>query len=326
MGNIKYENNNLIKNNNIRMPNVYTKIVHNENLSYSYKESLVHKICNLSPFLPKTLDVKIKGENLTIKMEFLQKSLKNPSFENKIKAWLDVLQAVALLNSFGIAHRDIKTDNIMYRDGEQAVLIDFGLSKELIGESHTPDVISRFYRPPELDEELDMQPYGFEIDSWSMGIWALELFLGKNFDYYEFNDDWESIAPKYIEQLPLEIKHIVASFLVKSSERKTALDWVKIENPKALLYYPPDFSIDVPHKVKEWEHGYKCVAWGLKEEYSNITDNELTATALWVTSLLFLPYPYNIHGLANSFKVSYNKINELGLNWFIKWKVSKHND
>lgn len=310
------------------MPEVYIKRVHNENLSYSYKEMLVHKICNLSKFLPNTFDVKIQGENLTIKMEFLHQRLKAPDLEKKIQSWLDILQAVALLNSFGIAHRDIKSDNIMYRNGEQAVLIDFGLSKGLIGDSHTPDVISYYYRPPELDEDLDLQEYGFEIDSWSMGIWALELFYKtrkrKHFNYMQFHDDWTADNYlHYLDKVPEQIRDIVASFLLPADERKTALDWVEIENPKKLFYYPDDFNIDVPHRVKEWEHGYKSVAWGLKNEYPDIENKELVSTALWITSLLFLPYQYNIDSLANSFKVDATRINELGLNWFIKWKVSK---
>lgn len=305
------------------MPSTYTKKVHNENISYSYKESLVHKICNLSKFLPTTFDAKIEDQNLTIKMEFLQKRLKSPDLKKKIKMWLDILQAVAILNSFGIAHRDIKSDNIMYRNGEEAVLIDFGLSKGLIGDTHTPDVISHYYRPPELDEELDEQEYGFEIDSWSMGIWALELF-NKKFDYLQFYDDWDSNNYlDYLEVVPKQIKNIVQSFLLPSNQRKTALDWVEIENPKSIFYYPPDFDIDVPNKIKEWEHGYKSIAWGLQKEYPDISKNMLTATSLWITSLLFLPYRFNLDSLADGYKLKPEEINELGLNWFIKWKVRK---
>lgn len=307
------------------MSTKWTKKVHNENLSYSYKESLVHKLGNLSSLLPTTFDVKIDGENLTIEMEFLHKKLKSPNFDRKIKAWLDILQAVALLNSFGIAHRDIKSDNIMYRDGDQAVLIDFGLSKALIGDSHTPDIISHFYRPPELDEEEDLQEYGFEVDSWSMAIWAIELFTPKGkFKFRSFHDDWiEEDYEKYLTHIPKKIRHIVESFLLPCDERKTALDWVEIENPKKLFYYPDNFDIDVPPRVKQWEHCYKTIYWGLQQEYKDITEPELTATSLWITSLLVLPYCYDIDSLADSFKIESTRINELGLNWFVKWKVSK---
>lgn len=168
----------------------HEKIVDNENVPYySYREELVHKLATISPFLPKTFSTQIKDEKLSIKMEKLEESLKNPTDENKVKAWKQVLQAVALLNHFKIAHRDIKEDNIMYRNGEDAVLIDFGLSKTLYDGYHTPNMTSAFYRAPELDIDMEVQKYSFEIDSWSLGILALSTW-NKNFNAKRFIICW----------------------------------------------------------------------------------------------------------------------------------------
>ena len=304
------------------MPKTWTKHVHNSNISYSYKEMLVHKLCNLSRFLPTTFEMRINGENLSITMEKLDEKLSDPSSSNKLQAWLDILQAVAILNSFGIAHRDIKSDNIMYRDGKEAVLIDFDLSKGIGGNGgHTPDIVAEFYRPPELDPEDELQQYGFEIDSWSLGVWALELFE-KDFNWRTFKEEWFNDEYEYhLDSLPSKIQPIVSSFLLTSENRKTALDWVTIENPKKLLQFPEDFDIDIPEKVKGWEYGYKAVAWGLQQEYPN--HKNLTPVALWLTGLLFLPYRLNIHSLAQAYKMDADEINQLSLQWFIKWRVSK---
>jgi serine/threonine protein kinase len=294
----------------------WVKRVNNENVSYSYKEALVHKICNLSSFLPETFDVKIEDEDLTIRMEFLNKRLKNQN--NKEQAWFDILQAVAILNFFGIAHRDIKADNIMYRNGEKAVLIDFGLSKCLIGDSHTPDVISYFYRPPELDDSLEIQNYRFEIDSWSLGIWALELF-NKNFEAFDFLEEWEANEyGHYLESLPDKIKNIVATFLLPSGERKTALDWVKVDTNKFLFYYPDDYDIKVPERIKEWEKGYKSIHWSLE-----VKGNLREAIALWMTSILFMPHKISTKSLAKSFHVDEDDIEQKGLEWFLNWKINE---
>ena len=51
----------------------WVKNVFNENTSYSFKEALVHKICNISSLFPKTYNVVIEnnGSNLSIEMEKL---------------------------------------------------------------------------------------------------------------------------------------------------------------------------------------------------------------------------------------------------------------
>lgn len=172
------------------MKKTHKKVVDNEDVPYySYREALVHKLSTISPFLPKTISTTIKDGKLTIEMEKLEEALKEPTPENKIKAWKQVLQAVALLNHFKIAHRDIKEDNIMYRNGEDAVLIDFGLSKTLYDGYHTPNMASPYFRPPELDVDLEVQKYGFELDSWSLGILAMTTW-NKKFNAKRFIICW----------------------------------------------------------------------------------------------------------------------------------------
>lgn len=287
-------------------------------LGYLYKEALVHKLCNMSPFLPKTTSVTIKDDQLTIKMEKLEKKLKEPTTDNKIKAWKNVLQAVALLNYFGIAHRDIKTDNIMFRNGEEAVLIDFGLSKPLLGGFHTPSVVSDFYRAPELIKELDIQKYSFEIDSWALGIWGLELW-NTNFDHEKFITEWKKGNILYIENIPQKLQPIISSFLKPAEERKTALDWVNINSGKKLFIYPKDFKCDVPISVFEWEIAYKSIYWAL----SNLYKDHLEAMTLWALSLLVLPFEFELSDLSKQYKVPEAIIQGRVLDWFINWKIGK---
>lgn len=310
----------------------------NENISYSYKEALVHKICNLSPFLPKTSKVEIKdnGKQIVIEMEKLETSLKEPTIENKISAWKNILQAVALLNFFGIAHRDIKDENILYRNGKDAVLIDFGLSKPLLGGFHTPKIVSEFYRAPELDKDLDVQQYGFEVDAWSLGIWGLELF-NEDFDATDYVPIWKEaykgnqkakkVIDSYLENVPDKLRNVLSSFLLPSNQRKKASDWVKIPPGKHLFYYPDSFICPIPSEYAEWAIGYKSIYWSLSQYYKDDKlvnkDKNLQCLTVWASSLILFPFEISIKELAHDYKLAdsiiYSKVHE----WFMKWKVIK---
>lgn len=313
----------------------WVKKVENENITYSYKEALVHKLCNLSPFLPKTYDVSIQenGKKLVIKMEKLAKKLETKTDETKLQSWKNILQAVALLNFFGIAHRDIKSDNIMFRNGKEAVLIDFGLSKPLFGGFHTPNIISKFYRPPELDETLPVQKYGFEIDSWSLAIWALEMWNPK-FDHVEFLRCWsdnynnpnELAVQKfdeYVKHVPEKIRKIVTSFLLPVGQRKTSLDWVKIDANKFLFSYPPDLKCLIPKEMAEWSTAYKSIYWSLKKYFPDVEEKWQTAMSVWACSLLILPNELDSADIANEYGMPESMLTGRVLEWFVQWKIQK---
>lgn len=89
-----------------------------------------------------------------------------------------IFNAVYHLHSSGICHRDIKPSNILVRDSKSGVLIDFGFSKTLDLDRRfgrkTPNIITNWYRPPEvIDENRD---YSFEVDVWSLGCILAELY------------------------------------------------------------------------------------------------------------------------------------------------------
>jgi dual specificity protein kinase YAK1 len=86
-----------------------------------------------------------------------------------------VLFALDFIHTLGIIHCDLKTDNILFADEdfERIVLIDFGSASADTCNAGSY-IQSRFYRSPEIMLGL---PYGPEIDMWSAGCVAAELFL-----------------------------------------------------------------------------------------------------------------------------------------------------
>ncbi|WFD21246.1 non-specific serine/threonine protein kinase [Malassezia caprae] len=88
-----------------------------------------------------------------------------------------MFMALVLLRKENIIHADIKPDNILVNEAKTvAKLADLGSATRTTEMEITPYLVSRFYRAPEI---ILGQPYGCEIDMWSMGCTVYELASGK---------------------------------------------------------------------------------------------------------------------------------------------------
>ncbi|KAK3296117.1 kinase-like domain-containing protein [Chaetomium fimeti] len=105
---------------------------------------------------------------------------------NKLNEWAirsimrQVLRGVAYIHSKGVAHRDIKLENILCGVTPQVpyriMLSDFGDSG-IAGPGRLKSKVgTRFYRPPECD--VPNQGHGLSVDIWAVGMLSLQLILG----------------------------------------------------------------------------------------------------------------------------------------------------
>lgn len=122
------------------------------------------------------------------------------NLEFGINIFFQIVKSTQFLHNLGIVHRDLKPENILINeDNLQIKIADFGLARSIRNHSYTNftnDVVTIYYKSPELIMYSNLDNFEshassfypirhlkipefslpFSIDSWSIGIIALELF------------------------------------------------------------------------------------------------------------------------------------------------------
>ncbi|TGJ86144.1 hypothetical protein E0Z10_g2586 [Xylaria hypoxylon] len=95
-----------------------------------------------------------------------------------IKAWMGMLtRAIWFCHQSFVLHRDIKPNNLLIAADGEVKLADFGLARSFSDPYRlmTSNVITRWYRPPEL--LFGAQHYSGAVDVWSVGLVLAELVI-----------------------------------------------------------------------------------------------------------------------------------------------------
>ncbi|KFY15206.1 hypothetical protein V492_02162, partial [Pseudogymnoascus sp. VKM F-4246] len=95
-----------------------------------------------------------------------------------IKAWMGMLsRAVWFCHANAVLHRDIKPNNLLIAADGMVKLADFGLARSFADpyKQMTSNVITRWYRPPEL--LFGARHYSGAVDIWAVGLVFAELLI-----------------------------------------------------------------------------------------------------------------------------------------------------
>jgi len=86
-----------------------------------------------------------------------------------------VLEGVEYLHKSDIIHRDLKISNLLLNSRGILKIADFGMAREIDNKPMTPQVVTVWYRAPEL--LFGAREYTKAIDIWSVGLILGELLL-----------------------------------------------------------------------------------------------------------------------------------------------------
>lgn len=163
-------------------------------------------------------DVGKQGNKYYIAMEYLKESLKDKirknTFKNDIENILKVTRTIAdalhYAHRKGFIHRDIKPDNIMFRDDGTLVLLDFGIVKALRSESNLTRTGMSVGTPKYMSpEQMRAKKVDERSDIYSLGIVLYEMLTGTT-PYRD--DDLITLAMKHaqgpIPELPKKYDYI----------------------------------------------------------------------------------------------------------------------
>lgn len=131
------------------------------------------------------LDVFSSKTNLNLVLEFLDSDLEIVIKDRSlvflpadIKSWMAMtFRGLEFCHRNWILHRDLKPNNLLIASDGQLKVADFGLARDFAdpGYKMTCQVITRWYRPPEL--LYGARYYSTAVDIWSVGTIFAELML-----------------------------------------------------------------------------------------------------------------------------------------------------
>lgn len=186
-----------------------------------------------------------------------------------------VLEGVDYMHDRGVVHRDLKPENLLYYspDPDSKIMIsDFGLSKTEESGTMATACGTPGYVAPEV---LAQQPYGKEVDCWSIGVISYILLCGYP-PFYDESDaalfqqilraEYEFDSP-YWDDISESAKDFIRHLMCKNAKQrftcKQSLAYPWISGNTAL---EKDIHASVSEQIRKnfaktkWKQAYNATA------------------------------------------------------------------
>ena len=93
-----------------------------------------------------------------------------------LKIFKQLVQAIVYIHELGIAHRDIKLENVVVNEDEKVKLVDFGFARKIVNNEKMEDICGTpNYMSPELCKKGSYN--GRASDVWALGIILYYLLI-----------------------------------------------------------------------------------------------------------------------------------------------------
>jgi len=175
----------------------------------------------------------------------------------RLRLFVEVLQAVDYAHQRRVVHRDLKPGNILVgRDGRPR-LLDFGISKLVVADEGEPTATQTEFRaltPAYASpEQIGGEPVGPASDIYSLGVVLYELLSGVR-PFEPRPDD-----PRYLERAVLELEPDPPSTAVRRATRAREPSGVETTRPRPVRFGRDLDAICLRALRKEPERRYGSV-------------------------------------------------------------------
>ncbi|XP_004297821.1 PREDICTED: phosphoenolpyruvate carboxylase kinase 1-like [Fragaria vesca subsp. vesca] len=147
-----------------------------------------------------------------------------------------LMQAVAHCHQLGVAHRDIKPDNILFDGWDRLRLADFG-SAETFGEGELMSGVvgTPYYVAPEV---LAGREYGEKVDVWSAGVVLYIMLAGFPPFYGESSAEIFGAVQRANLRFPARVFHSVSPSVKELLRRMLCKDVSRRFSAEQVLRHP----------------------------------------------------------------------------------------
>lgn len=157
--------------------------------------------------------------------------LKYNTSPEKIFDWIEqALTGLDCLHSQGVAHRDIKPDNILHtiNDKEKLCvkLVDFGMAKKSPNpeSTYTTKIGRMDYWAPEMIPENNQRSYSTKVDIWALGVSIYSCIAGIQYWGAEFSE-YIKQNPNFLSRIPfVSLQILLQRMLVSDPTQRFSAD------------------------------------------------------------------------------------------------------
>ena len=188
------------------------------------------------------------GADIYIRMEYLtplkdQMKQAPLSTEEVIRLGKDVCRALILCQKKNIIHRDIKPENIMVSKFGDYKLGDFGIARALAHTTRATKAGTKVYMAPEICKD---QPYGKEVDIYSLGLVLYELLNNRKLPFWPMDR-----VPSYQDAMQAQNRVVRGDKFPEPVNGSPALKAIVM---KACAYDPKDRFQSAQEMYQALEH------------------------------------------------------------------------
>lgn len=318
-----------LKDTNINIQNEITiapKLQHHNILKFYHVELSKNNLYMISDLCDFTLTKALSDKKKFI--DYIKKNINIGNdiiYDNKIlpEKYLiyiikQIFDGLEYLYDRNIFHRDIKPDNILFKDGILKIS-DFGFAKELYTNSDISNTFcgSPLYMAPEI---LLQQPYSNKSDIWSLGIMIYSIIYNDHpcsnvTNVYNLIKFYESSSPiKFpYTKYSVEIIDLLRKMLVYDVNKR--IGWNELFSYQYINEIYKSFNINkiIPSSISFSDNISDMVSIGNNINHNNINNINININHNNVNNIQKRSKPINI---INKTKLdnSNNNINDIFLN------------